>query len=88
MICCLVTTPIAGNLLFFRRSDELGNLTYESNGEKWTRMSSPMDSISWDVIGYDKKDSSYWVAAIRRLVHFSHDFRPNKRIRSCKWITS
>jgi hypothetical protein len=67
-------TPVNDRLLFFRRSDVLGNLTYQDIGNTWIKIKTPMDSIPWTIIIQNKTDSSYWVVSLRQLSHYSHNF--------------
>ncbi len=68
-------TPVAGDLLFLRRSDGAGNLTYNGNEGKWNRIKNPMDSISWSIIKYNRNDQSYWLVGHRQLIHYDHNLR-------------
>jgi signal transduction histidine kinase/ligand-binding sensor domain-containing protein len=68
-------TPVAGDLLFLRRADASGNLTYNGNEGKWKRIKNPMDSISWTIIKYNRNDESYWVVGPRKLIHYDHNLR-------------
>ncbi|MGZ8559668.1 MAG: ligand-binding sensor domain-containing protein, partial [Chitinophagaceae bacterium] len=65
-----------GRLIFLKgRNDPVDNQTYTNSNGKWVQTSTPIDSIEWSGIGYDEKDSTYWVAGERQLFHFDKDFR-------------
>ncbi|MES1214603.1 MAG: histidine kinase [Bacteroidota bacterium] len=67
-------TPVTDHLLFLKRPDGTINLTYANRGDHWTKITSPMDSIPWRIIVYNKTDSSYWVTAQRELIHYDAAF--------------
>jgi len=57
------------------------NLTYSLLNGKWTKISSPLDSISWigRAIYYNEKDKTYWVGDWGQLIHYDKDFRLIRR---------
>ena len=67
------------HLLFVKRAEILGNLTYSFSNNRWSRVTNPLDSIHWNLITQSKADSSYWVTAPKALIHFSKDFHQIRR---------
>jgi ligand-binding sensor domain-containing protein/anti-sigma regulatory factor (Ser/Thr protein kinase) len=70
----IISTPVSDHLLFLRRPDGMGNLTYADNTGTWARTNSPMDSLPWTIVKYNPEDSSYWVVALRQLFHYDRNF--------------
>jgi hypothetical protein len=49
----IISTPVSDHLLFLRRPDGMGNLTYADNTGTWARTNSPMDSLPWTIVKYN-----------------------------------
>ncbi len=61
------------NLIFFKRPN--ANLTYSFQNNQWVRVPTPLDSIQWSGIFYNKGDQTYWIIAETQLIHYDKDFR-------------
>ncbi len=72
-------TPNDDHVLFLKRSETVGNLTYTDSNGKWIRVSNPLDNIQWNSITYNKDDDTYWVVAEQQLIHFTRNFREIRR---------
>ncbi|HEY4323371.1 MAG TPA: ATP-binding protein [Mucilaginibacter sp.] len=64
-----------GGLLFLKRTGFLTNLTYELRGSRCVRIPTPMDTISWNNIVFNKADQTWWVGGLMQLIHYSKNFR-------------
>jgi two-component sensor histidine kinase len=42
---------------------------------KWTRFASPVDSLDWGAIYYNKTDKTYWAGSFGQLIHYDKDLR-------------
>lgn len=62
-------------LLFLKRDEAEGNLTYRYNQGRWLRTPNKTDSLQWTSIFFNTKDQSYWVAGENKLLHFNERFR-------------
>jgi signal transduction histidine kinase/streptogramin lyase len=69
------TIPVNNHLLFLKRPDAFGNLSYSFINGKWIKISTPLDSIDWAFITHNKADDSYWVVAGKQLIHYDKDFK-------------
>ena len=63
------------NLLFLKRPDATTNLTYSFHNDQWMRVPTPLDSIQWSGIFYNKGDQTYWIIAETQLIHYDKNFR-------------
>jgi signal transduction histidine kinase len=63
------------NLLFLRRPNASTNLTYVYQGNRWVSTPSPLDSIRWSWIYYNKTDRTYWIIAETQLTQYDYNFR-------------
>jgi len=61
--------------MFLRRPDIFSNLTYAYHNNKWILSHSPLDSIPWSHIIYNKKDQGYWAVAEKQLIHYSKNLK-------------
>ncbi|HZI53766.1 MAG TPA: ATP-binding protein, partial [Chitinophagaceae bacterium] len=73
------TATNGNSLLFFKRPEALGNLSYTFRDNQWALFPSALDSISWDKIFYNDADSSWWVIIPRELLHFDKKLRLTRR---------
>jgi len=64
-----------GHLLFLGRRDSASNLSYALLQGKWVRIHTPMDTIPWKYITFNKTDQTYWLNTESNLLHLSRDFR-------------
>ncbi|HWD87219.1 MAG TPA: two-component regulator propeller domain-containing protein, partial [Mucilaginibacter sp.] len=64
------------NLLFLKRDESEGNLTYRCKQARWVRVPNALDHIQWTSIFLSTKDKSYWVAGENRIFHYDPIFRP------------
>ncbi|HWD87223.1 MAG TPA: two-component regulator propeller domain-containing protein, partial [Mucilaginibacter sp.] len=64
------------NLLFLKRDESEGNLTYRCQNGRWLRQPHKMDSLQWTSIFFNAKDKSYWVAGENKIFHYDPIFRP------------
>ena len=64
-----------GHWLFFGRKDSASNLSYIVQNGKWIRTQTPMDTIPWKFITFNKTDQTYWLNTENNLLHLSKDFR-------------
>ncbi len=60
---------------FLNKSDSAFNLSYTLAHGKWIRTHTPMDSIQWAFIMFNKTDQTYWINTKKSLLHISRDFR-------------
>jgi ligand-binding sensor domain-containing protein len=63
------------DLLFVKRRSAATNLTYVRRNNNWTLMPTPLDSVEWSRICYNKQDQTYWVIEETQLTHFDKNFR-------------
>ena len=63
------------HLMFMKQGEGLGNLTFSCRNGKWSRISHIMDSIVWTSVFFNSKDSTYWVAAESKLIHYNKNFK-------------
>jgi signal transduction histidine kinase len=63
------------NLIFVRRSNAWTNLTYALQNDKWIIRPTPLDSVPWRQIVYNKTDQTYWIVAAAQLVHYDKNFQ-------------
>ena len=64
------------HLLFLKAArNPAANLTFSNHGGKWVRTSTPLDSILWERVFYNKIDQSFWVVAFQKLIHYDKNFR-------------
>ena len=63
------------NLLFLRRQNAATNLTYARHDNNWICTPTPLDSIEWNSIYFNKKDETYWVIAETQLIQYDKNFR-------------
>ena len=62
--------------LFIKTKNKLiTNLTYSYLNGEFVRMKIPLDSIAWTAITSNVKDSSWWIASDRKLIHYKKDFK-------------
>ena len=63
--------------LLFLKADQnpAANLTFSDYKGKWVRTSTPLDSILWERVFYNKIDDSYWVVTFQKLIHYDKNFR-------------
>lgn len=71
----IFSSTLANDKIFFRLSFSYTNQSFQEVKGKWTQIVTPIDSIEWASIYYNKADRSYWVGGIKQLYHFSEDFR-------------
>jgi hypothetical protein len=50
------------------------NLIYVYMNGGFTRLRIPLDTVAWTAIVSDRRDSSWWIAKDRKLLHFQHNF--------------
>jgi hypothetical protein len=67
--------PIHDSLIFLRLFGTAGSVTYENKKNKWVRTTSPLDTVPWNSITYNKNDKTYWLSCIFQLMHFDNKFR-------------
>ena len=70
----LFMTTDGDHLLFLKRDEFLGNLTYNYVDGKWLQRPHPMDSLQWTSIFFNSKDNSYWVAGEKKIFHYDSNF--------------
>ncbi len=70
----IFTTTDGEHLLFLKRGEEAGNLTYSYSNGKFLQIQNPTNNIQWTSIFFDRKDMSYWVAGDRQLFHYDGNF--------------
>jgi signal transduction histidine kinase/ligand-binding sensor domain-containing protein len=63
------------HLLFLKRNEADGNLTYSFRNGEWSQVHHKMDSLQWISIFFDKRDKTYWVAAENKLFHYDKEFK-------------
>jgi signal transduction histidine kinase len=59
----------------FIKRQRAGNLTFTYQNHKWVQTPSPLDSVNWTRIAYNKKDLSFWVVVEKQLVRYNKDFK-------------
>ncbi|HTE27366.1 sensor histidine kinase [Flavitalea sp.] len=67
------------NRIFLRLHFGYTNLSFVESGKKWTRSSTPLDSVEWSCIFYDSINKSYWVGGVKQLYHYDGNFKLIKR---------
>jgi signal transduction histidine kinase/ligand-binding sensor domain-containing protein len=60
--------------MFLKGLGDNGNLTYSFRNQSWVQSANPLDSIPWQEIIFSPKDQTYWVVALKQLIHYSRDF--------------
>jgi ligand-binding sensor domain-containing protein len=69
------TFPVANRYLFLAQSNDVkSNRTYENKNGNWTGIQTPIDSILWTNIFYEKEKGSFWVAGENQLFRFDRNF--------------
>jgi ligand-binding sensor domain-containing protein len=63
------------NLIFLKRPDSATNLTYMHRDGQWIRTTTPLDSVQWSGIFYNKADQTYWIIAETQLMHYDKNLR-------------
>ncbi|MES1219303.1 MAG: histidine kinase, partial [Bacteroidota bacterium] len=63
------------NLIFLKRPDASTNLTYSFQNNHWICVHTPIDTIQWSGVFYNKTDQTYWIIAETQLIHFDKNFR-------------
>jgi len=63
------------NLIFFKRQAATTNLTYSFHNNHWICIPTPLDSIQWSEIFYNKGDQAYWIIAETQLINYDKNFR-------------
>ena len=61
--------------IFIRLHFSFTNLSYKEEKGKWIRTTTPLDSLEWACIYYDKMDKSYWVGGVKQLYHLDSSFK-------------
>jgi signal transduction histidine kinase/ligand-binding sensor domain-containing protein len=69
------TTTDYDHLLFIKRDEKAGNLTFSYLDGKLLRVHHKMDTLQWTSIFFNKKDRTYWVAASKQIIHYDNDFK-------------
>lgn len=69
------TTLVEPDLLFVSGDTDSSYQTFRKTGNRWTRIASTFDSLHWTQIIFNQQDSSFWVAAEKKLFHFTKAFR-------------
>lgn len=69
------TTTDNDHLLFIKRNEAAGNLTFSYVDGKLRREHHKMDSLQWTSIFCSQRDKTYWVAAENKLFHYSNNFK-------------
>ena len=70
----ILSTRTDNDHFIFLKGASGKNLTYSKQNNKWLRIPHPMDSIPWTCIYFNGKDSSFWVAVERELIHYNMNF--------------
>ena len=73
------TATDGNSLLFFKRPEALGNLTYRFRNNQWTRILPHWTVFPGNKIFYNDADSSWWVIIPRELLHFDKKLRLTRR---------
>ncbi|MES1214604.1 MAG: histidine kinase [Bacteroidota bacterium] len=71
----IYTSPDDEQFFFLKGNNETNNITFSKKGDNWTRIASPLDSIKWDKIIYNKIDQSFWIMSEMKLVQFTKDLK-------------
>jgi ligand-binding sensor domain-containing protein len=66
---------LAEDKMFFRLHFGYTNQSFREVNGKWTRISTPIDSIEWSCLYFNRLDRSYWVGGVKQLYHISEDFK-------------
>jgi ligand-binding sensor domain-containing protein len=61
--------------IFLRLHFSYTNLTFYEEQGKWIRKATPLDSLEWFCIYYDKVDKSYWAGTAKQLHHLDSNFK-------------
>jgi ligand-binding sensor domain-containing protein len=61
--------------IFLRLHFSYANLSFYEEGGKWIKTATPLDSMEWFCIYYDKVDQSYWVGGVKQLHHLDKNFK-------------
>jgi ligand-binding sensor domain-containing protein len=65
--------------MIFLRVDGSANLSYSLINGKWVQVHTPLDSIPWIGIYYNKADMTWWAGAFMQMVHYDKNFRLIRR---------
>jgi signal transduction histidine kinase/ligand-binding sensor domain-containing protein len=63
------------HLIFLKREEDLGNLTYKFSNGRFLQTKSPMDIIQWTSIFFNPQDKTFWVAGEKKIFHFDQHFK-------------
>ena len=58
-----------------KRPGAATNLTYVHHNNIWICTPTPLDSIQWSGIFYNKADQTYWIIAETQLIQYDKNFR-------------
>jgi signal transduction histidine kinase/ligand-binding sensor domain-containing protein len=71
----IMTLAQNDHLVFIKDyQNSFGNLSYSDIGGKWVLTHTPLDSVLWERIFYNKADDSYWVVTFQKLIHYDKNF--------------
>lgn len=61
--------------MFLRLHFSFTNLSFYKDHDKWVRTTTPLDSIEWFCIYHDRSDKTYWVGAVKQLLHLDSNYK-------------
>ncbi|WP_162944954.1 sensor histidine kinase [Flavisolibacter nicotianae] len=71
--------PLGDHFIFLNTPNAAHNLTFIKKSGKWILSPSPLDSIRWSVIFFNKEDQSFWVGEPRDILHLDKDLHLLRR---------
>ena len=76
-------TPFIGTdgdqFIFLKSMADGLNASFIEKDGQWTKTPTPLDSIKWQRIAYNKSDHSYWLIAFQQLLHYDKNFKLIKK---------
>ncbi len=64
-----------GQMIFLRLEGERLNRSFKLVNNNWRQVATPLDSISWIDVQYNKDDETWWAGGLMEIDHFDQDFR-------------
>ena len=62
-------------MIFLRLEGERLNRSFKLVNNNWRQVATPLDSISWIDVQYNKDDETWWAGGLMEIDHFDQDFR-------------
>ena len=65
---------VEDRLLLLKSISGSDNLTYVEQNGKWTLKPSPLDTVQWTNIYFNRKDRTLWVGSEKEIIHYDINF--------------